>query len=210
MVSEATLLSVEDLHSIDASTNEAISALPSTVAIDLAPGVQPGTVVSPIVKAHPGATPGGVYEVPRVLGASIVNANQMSGQPLALAFALGVAALVSLSAAVAASARRRRRDLAILQALGLTRRQLRSIIAWQTLTLLLVAVMVGLPLGIVVGRWTWSGFATSLGVVPVTALPLTSLLVGLALLVVAGPLFTSLPRFFSREAATASLLRAGG
>jgi len=207
MLSEATLLSVEGLHSFNASANEAISALPSTVAIDLAPGVQPGTVVRPILKADPGAPPGGVYEVPRVLGASIVNANQMSGQPLALALALGLAALVSLSAAVAASARRRRRELAILQTLGLTRRQLRSIIAWQTLTLLLVAVTVGLPLGIIAGRWAWAGFATSLGVVPVTVLPLTSLAVGLALLVVAGLLFTSLPRFFSRQASTASLLR---
>jgi hypothetical protein len=205
MLSEATLLSVEGLHSLNTSTNEAISALPSTIAIDLAPGVRPGSVVRPILKADIGAPPGGVYQVPRVLGASIVNANQMTGQPLALA--LGVAALVSLSAAVAATARRRRRDLAVLQALGLTRRQRRGIIAWQTRTLLAVAVMVGLPLGLLAGRWTWAGFATSLGVVPVTVLPLTSLAVGLTLLLVAGPLLTSLPRFFSREAGTASLLR---
>ena len=112
MLSEATLLSVEGLHSFNTSTNEAISALPSTVAIDLAPGVRPRSVVRPIVQADPGGTSGGVYQVRRVLGASIVNANQMSGQPLALALALGVAALVSLSAAVAASARRRRRELA--------------------------------------------------------------------------------------------------
>jgi hypothetical protein len=207
MLPEATLLSVEGLHSLDTSTNEAISALPSTIAIDLAPGVRPGSVVGPIVKADLGAPPGGVYRVPRVLGASIVNANQMSGQPLALAMALGVAALVSLSAAVAASVRRRRRDLAVLQALGLTGRQLRGIVAWQTLTLLLIAVAVGLPLGLLAGRWTWAGFATSLGVVPVTVLPLASLLVGLALLVVAGPVFTSLPRFFSRGTSTASSLR---
>jgi hypothetical protein len=207
MLSEATLLSVEGLHSLNTSTNEAISALPSTIAIDLAPGVRPGSVVRPILKADIGAPPGGVYQVPRVLGASIVNANQMTGQPLALALALGVAALVSLSAAVAATARRRRRDLAVLQALGLTRRQRRGIIAWQTRTLLAVAVMVGLPLGLLAGRWTWAGFATSLGVVPVTVLPLTSLAVGLTLLLVAGPLLTSLPRFFSREAGTASLLR---
>ena len=160
-----------------------------------------------IVKADPGGDPGGVYQQPRVLGAPIVNANQMSGQPLALALALGVAALVSLSAAVVASARRRRRDLAVLQTLGLTRRQLRGIIAWQTLTLLLVAVVVGLPLGIVAGRLAWAGFATSLGVVPVTVVPRASLLVGLLVLVLAGALFTSLPRFSSAEASTASSLR---
>ncbi len=207
MLSEATLLSLEGLHSLDTSVNEAISALPSAIAIDLASGIRPESVVRPLVKADLGAPPGGVYEVPRVLGASIVNANQMSGQPLALAMALGVAALVSLSAAVAASVRRRRRDLAVLQALGLTGRQVRSIVAWQTLMLLLVAVAVGVPLGLLAGHWTWAGFATSLGVVPVTVLPLTSLLVGLALLVLAGPLFTSLLRFSSRGASTASLLR---
>jgi putative ABC transport system permease protein len=208
MLSEATLLSVEGLHSFSTSTNEAISALPSTVAIDLAPGVRPRSVVRPIVHADPGGTPGGVYQVPRVLGASIVNANQMSGQPLALALALGVAALVSLSAAVAASVRRRRRELAVLQALGLIRVQLRGIVVWQTLTLLLVAVVVGLPLGIVAGRWTWTGFATSLGVVPITVVPLISLVVGLVVLVAAGVLLTALPRFYSKGASTASALRA--
>ena len=207
MLSEDTLLSIEGIHSLNASTNEAISALPSTVAIDLAPGIRPGSVTRPILRADPGAPPGGVYEQPRVLGASIVNASQMSGQPLALALALGIAALLSLSGAVAASVRRRRRELAILQALGLTRRQLRSIITWQMLTLLLVALVVGLPLGIVAGHWTWAGFATSLGVVPVTVVPLISLVVGLVLLVGAGALLASLPRFFSREASTASLLR---
>ena len=141
------------------------------------------------------------------LGASIVNANQMSGQPLALALSLGVAALVSLSAAVAASARRRRRDLAVLQALGLTRLQLRSIITWQTVTLLLVAVVVGLPLGIVAGRWAWTGFATSLGVVPITVVPLIPLIVGSIAVVAAGALFTSVTRFSSPRTSTASSLR---
>jgi FtsX-like permease family len=207
MLSEATLLSVEGLHSLNVSSDEAVSALPTTVAIDLAPGTRPASVARPIVKADLGAPPGGVYQVPRELGAAIVDANQMSGQPLALALSLGVAALVSLSAAVAASARRRRRELAILQTLGMTRRQLRSIIMWQTLTLLLVAIVVGLPLGILAGRWTWAGFATSLGVVPVTVVPVTQLVVGLALLVVAGPLFTSLPRVFSQRTSTAASLR---
>jgi hypothetical protein len=208
MLSEATLLSVEGLHSLDASTNEAISVLPSTVAIDLAPGTRPGSVVRPIVTADPGAPPGGVYQVPRSLGAAIVNVDQMTGQPLALALSLGVAALVSLSAAVAASARRRRRELAILQALGLTRRQLRSIITWQTLTLLVVAEVVGLPLGLVAGRAAWTGFATSLGVVPVTVVPLVPLIAGLAAVVAAGALFTSVPKLSFPRTSTASSLRA--
>jgi FtsX-like permease family len=207
MLPEDTLLSIEGLHSLNTSTEEAITALPSTLVIDLAPGVRAHTVVQPIVRADPGGTPGGVYQLPRLLGAAIVNANQMSGQPLALAFALGLAALLSLSATVAASTRRRRRELAILQALGLTRRQLRAIIAWQTLTLLMVAVVAGLPLGVIAGRWTWEGFGTSLGVVPVTVVPILSLALGLALLVAAGTLLTSLLRRLSQGTNIAASLR---
>jgi hypothetical protein len=71
-----------------------------------------------------------------------------------------------------------------------------------------VAAVVGLPLGIVAGRVTWTGFATSLGVVPVTVAPLVPLVLGLVLLVTAGALLAMLPRFFSQNSNTTSLLRA--
>ncbi len=207
MLSEATLLSIEGLHNLNTASYEAISALPSTVAIDLDPGIRPASIVQPIVKAEPGAPPGGVYRVPRVLGASIVNAGQMSGQPLAMALALGLAALISLTVAVVSSARRRRREMAVLQTLGLTRRQLRSIIAWQSLTLLTIAVVIGLPLGVVAGRWTWTGFAMSLGVAPITVVPVGSLIAGLTLLVAVGTLLTSFSRFIFSRTSTASSMR---
>jgi hypothetical protein len=207
MLAESTLLSVEGLHSLNTSPEATIAALPSAVVFDMDRGVRPASVVRSIVDADPGASPGGDYQLPRVLAASIVNASQMSGQPLALALALGVAVLVSLSAAVATSARRRRRELAVLQTLGMTRYQLRGIIACQTLTLLLVAEAVGLPLGIVAGRWAWAGFATSLGVVPTTVLPVASFIVGPVVLLAAGAVLTSLPRFYPAGTSTAESLR---
>jgi ABC-type dipeptide/oligopeptide/nickel transport system permease component len=85
---------------------------------------------------------------------------------------------------------------------------LRSIIAWQTLTLLLVGLAVGVPLGVVTGRWAWTAFASSLGVVPVTVIPVTPLVVGLVVLVFAGTLMTSIPRSSSSGISTASSLRA--
>ena len=207
MLPEVSLLSIEGLTTISSSPYQALGALPSTLAIDMKPGVGTGAVGARIVRAEPGGTPGGVYVQPRVLGAAILNAGQMSGQPLALALALGVAVLISLSASVAASARRRRRELAVLQALGFTRRQLRAIVAWQTVTLLVVAVVVGLPLGIVAGRAAWGAFASSLGVVPVTVIPLIELVVGLIVLVVAGAALTALPRLHAARSSTASSLR---
>jgi ABC-type lipoprotein release transport system permease subunit len=207
MLPEVSLLAIEGLTSINASPYQALGALPSTLAIDMKPGTSARAVEARIVRAEPGGTPGGVYVQPRVLGAPIVNAGQMSGQTLALALALGVAVLISLSVSVAASARRRRRELAILRALGFTRRQLRSIVAWQTVTLLLVAVVFGLPLGIVAGRAAWAAFASLLGVVPVTVIPLAELVVGLVVLAVAGAALTALPRLHAARASTASSLR---
>jgi ABC-type antimicrobial peptide transport system permease subunit len=164
-------------------------------------------VVHRLLAADLGDQPGGTYRLPRVLGAAIVNAGQMGGQPLTLALVLGIGVLISLSTAVVTSARRRRRELAVLQALGLTRGQLRSVIAWQTSTTLFIAVALGLPLGVVVGRWAWTGFAGSLGVVPVTVVPLGPVVLGLLLLVAVGTAITALPAVIATNTATASALR---
>ena len=152
MLPESTLLSILNLGSFNAAPAEAFSAIPSTVAIDLDPGTSPQAVVNRILAADPGGMPGGVYQVPRVLGAAIVNAGQMGSQPVALAIALAAAVLLSLMATVLAAARRRRHELALLKALGLTRRQLRGIVTVQTLVLLLIALIIGIPLGYAAGH----------------------------------------------------------
>jgi hypothetical protein len=52
-----------------------------------------------------------------------------------------------------------------------------------------------------------AAFATSLGVVPFTVVPLLSLVVGLILLVLTGALLTAIPRSYSAGVSTASSLR---
>jgi putative ABC transport system permease protein len=160
------------------------------------------------VAADPGGQPGAVYQVPRVLGAAIVNAGQMGEDPLVLAMALAVAVLVSLAFTVGANARRRRRELAILKSLGLTHRQLMSVVAWQTITLLVVAIVFGVPLGVAAGDWAWAAFAASLGVVPVTEVPLAGLGLGLLVLLGAGTALTAVPAIAAARTPTAFALRA--
>ena len=104
-------------------------AFPSAVAIDLVPGADAAPLAARIADAGPGGDPGGTYRQPRVLGAAIVNAAQMGSQPLVLALALAAAAVLSLAVAILASVRQRRAELALLKALGLTRRQVREVIA---------------------------------------------------------------------------------
>jgi hypothetical protein len=212
MLADSTLLAIQGFSPSPSAQEEqssvSVPAYPSAVAIDLAPGADAAPLVARISDANPGGTPGGTYQQPRVLGAAIVNGAQMGSQPLALALALGAAAVLSLAVALLASVRQRRRQFALLKALGLTRRQVRAVIAWQTNVILLAAVLVGVPLGAVAGRWAWTGFAASLGVVPVTVVPGVALLAGFIALLVAGNLLTAFPASVAARTRPAAALRA--
>jgi hypothetical protein len=176
--------------------SESLPVIPSAVAIDLAPGTtgaQRAALASRIVSANPDGTPGGSYELSHARASAIVNTEQMGTQPLALALGLAAAAVLSLALTVLSLVRRRRRELALLKALGMTRGQVRAVIAWQTTLTLLIAVAVGGTLGIVGGRLAWRAFAGSLGIVPIVEVPVAALVGGLAALVLAGNLLASLP-----------------
>jgi hypothetical protein len=214
MLPEDTLLAAEGLtgqHPTSAATSR--PAFPSAVAIDLVPGTtaaQRARLVARIVSANPDQTPGGTYELRRdhAMAAAIVNAQQLGRQPLALALGLAAAAMLSLALTVLGSVRRRRNELALLKTLGMTRGQVRSVIAWQTTFTLAVAVAIGGPLGVIGGRWAWRSFAGSLGVVPVTEVPALALALGLVALVVAGNLLASAPAAMAARTRPGAWLRA--
>ena len=161
-----------------------------------------------IVAANPDQTPGGTYELRSALAAAIINARQMGGQPIALALGLAAAAVLSLSLTVLSSVRRRRHELALLKALGMTRGQLRSVIAWQTTLTLLIAVAIGGPLGVAGGRLAWQSFAGSLGAMPVSEIPVAGLILGLLALVLAGNLLSAVPAAVAVRTRAAIALRA--
>jgi len=207
MLPEDTLLSIEHLNAHQQRQDASLSALPSTIVVDLDPGARAGPLVHRIVAADPDNQPGGLYRLERVLGAPVANDAQMGSQPLTLAVVLTVAVLLSLAATVLSGARRRRRELAVLKSLGMTRRQVRAIVVWQTSTVLFIAAVVGLALGLAVGRWVWVSFATSIGVVPVTTIPLGVLLLGLLGLVLAGNALTAVPGVVAARTPTTTSLR---
>lgn len=66
-----------------------------------------------------------------IQGVAALNTAQMGSQPLTLALSLAAAAVLALALTVLTSVRQRRRQLAVLKTLGLRRRQLRAIVAWQ-------------------------------------------------------------------------------
>lgn len=104
-------------------------------------------------------------------GAELAALKRSTGLPIALTFVLLLMGIGTLVHTLITSIRKRRRDLAILKTLGFVSRQVRGTVAWQTSILVGVALLVGIPAGIVAGRWGWRLFADTIGVVPLPVSP---------------------------------------
>ena len=117
--------------------------------------------------------------------AEIVNYQSTGSTPVVLAAGLAVGAVTALLLTLVASVRRRRRDLALLKTFGFTTAQLARTIAWQASTIAAIAVIVGVPIGIVVGRQLWILFAREINAVPQPSVPISLFLVAGGALILA-------------------------
>lgn len=82
---------------------------------------------------------------------------------LPFALALGVVFTISLAHGITTMTRSRRRDLGIMAALGMTRRQAGRVVLWQAGTIIMVALMIGIPFAIVTANGLWGVFSDRLG-----------------------------------------------
>jgi hypothetical protein len=140
--------------------------------------------------------------------AEIVTYRTTGLTPALLASALAVGAIVALGLTLAASVRRRRRDLALLKTLGFVQRQLVAAVAWQASVAAAIGIVIGVPLGIVAGRWLWSLFAREIYAVPQPSVPVLSVaLVALGAIVLAN-VVAAWPGLVAARTPTALLLRA--
>jgi ABC-type lipoprotein release transport system permease subunit len=101
----------------------------------------------------------------------VVNFGQVRNLPQILAGLLGVVAAAALAYLLVSAIRRRRRDLAVLKTLGFVPRQVSAAVAWQATTVVVVAAVPALPLGLAAGRWAWATVAGQAGLVVQPAVP---------------------------------------
>jgi hypothetical protein len=113
--------------------------------------------------------------------------------PVILATLLAGLALLAVGHALVTGVRRRRHDLAVLKTLGFNRSQVRATVAWQATTLAAVGLVVGIPAGLIVGRFVWGLVADGLGIATTIAIPTLALLLAVLGAVVLVNLISYLP-----------------
>lgn len=139
---------------------------------------------------------------------SLVNFGEAVNFPLIFGLLLALFGAATMLHLLVVSVSRRRRETGLLKALGFVKAQIAAAVVFQALTIAVIAIIVGMSLGIVLGTRVWSAFATNLGVVP---LPVVQpwLMVALAGgVVVVGGLLSMLPALVAARSQTHDLLRA--
>ena len=152
-----------------------------------------------------GASEDTAFGVPQP--ADIVAYREVRSTPTLLAAALAALATLTLAHGLISSVRRRRRELGMLKTMGFTRRQVSAAISWQATTVILIALAIGVPLGIVGGRWAWTGLANNLGTVADPLVPGGTLALGALVVLVAGNLVAYLPGRVASRLGPAAALR---
>jgi ABC-type lipoprotein release transport system permease subunit len=137
----------------------------------------------------------------------IVSYEQVGNVPFVLAAILAALALAMVSHALVMSVRRRRRDLALFATLGFTRRQVSSTVAWQATTVGVFTLLVGVPLGVVLGRLGWSALANDLGAVAEPIVPVVAVIVAVPAVLVLMNLVAFVPGRMAARLRPATVLR---
>jgi predicted lysophospholipase L1 biosynthesis ABC-type transport system permease subunit len=139
---------------------------------------------------------------------SIGDFGGVQGLPGLAALLVAAAAAGALAHALVTSVRHRRRELAILKTLGFVRGQVLAAVVWQSTIIVAIALLVGLPVGIAVGRFAWNVFAEDLGVLPESVVPIPATLVIVPAALVLANAIAAVPGLMAARTQPAVALRA--
>lgn len=126
--------------------------------------------------------------------------------PVVVGGLVALLALAGLANAMAAGGAGRRVELATLRALGLTGRQVRTSVVWQSTAIAVIGLGLAIPLGFVSAGAAWAAGADSLSLDPSLATPWpAAAMVSLGLLGAAAATAAPLGRRWARRSITADL-----
>jgi ABC-type antimicrobial peptide transport system permease subunit len=137
----------------------------------------------------------------------IKNDTGVRDTPLILGAVLATLSIGTLSHVLLTGVRRRRRDLAVLKTLGLLRSQMLRVVSWEASAMAAVALLVGLPLGVVAGRWAWALFAGSAGVAGSADVPVPIVLAAIPVTLVLANVIAAGPGWAAARVRPALILR---
>jgi hypothetical protein len=137
----------------------------------------------------------------------VVSFDRVRSTPILLAVLLAFMGAAALAHALVLSVRGGRPELAVLKALGFTRRQVSVTVAAHATTLAVLALVIGLPLGLAAGRWVWELFVGPLGLDAPAIVPVARIgVVSVATLVLAN-LVAAVPARAAARTSPAIVLR---
>lgn len=137
----------------------------------------------------------------------VLNLRNVRPLPRALAGFLVLLGVAALGHALVTAVRRRRHELAVLRAMGFTPRQTASTIAAQAGTVAVVGLLVGIPLGILLGRLSWQWVADATPLVFATPVAVTVILLAIPVTIVVANLLAAGPARHASRIRPATVLR---
>ncbi len=148
----------EQLAQTPANSN---SSVPSTVfslfAVRYAPGVSHTAALASLRHSF------GRTVLRQLPSENVLNLQSVDHLPTLLAGLVALLGVATVGNTLVASVRQRRRDLAVLKTLGFVRRQVAAVVSWHATSVALVALLVGIPLGVASGRWAWNLVTPGMG-----------------------------------------------
>jgi FtsX-like permease family len=138
---------------------------------------------------------------------SLINFGEAVNFPLIFGAMLALFGAATMLHLLVVSVSRRRREVGLLKVVGFVNHQVASTVAWQATTLAGAGLVIGVPVGIVVGRVVWLAFANNLGAVPVSVVPVWLIGLLIAAVLVGANLIALAPALVATRSKPRDLLR---
>jgi hypothetical protein len=145
--------------------------------------------------------------IPAAQPSEVRNVTDLGRLPDALGLFLSLLAAAALAHGLVLTSSRRQHDIAVLRSLGFTPRQVGASVLTMAGVTALVGLVVGVPLGLAVGRLVWHQVAASTQVAADVALPHTLLAVLVPLVLLAAGVLALAPARRSAAVGPAGVLR---